>query len=273
MENKNTNKGLLVVIIALLLVVIGLGCVIGYLLINNNENKSEEKIITVEEAKKLIDDYYFDYYSFDLFEAVDNERMTNEDIKNYILNNKILQKNYKNTDCINYKSKLHYDSNYQVYIKDNEEYPLACSESTISYDLLNKLYKELFGNSSKFAKKDFTVLLEKYVYIDNEFEKFYSYGTGFGGEESRRFYDVIDTKLVDDELEIIVGHVSYISDIDDLQTCKSSINGMPIYECSELDNLNVADNIIKNNINIVNKYKMTFFKENNIYKLKNIEKQ
>lgn len=48
---------------------------------------------------------------------------------------------------------------------------------------------------------------------------------------------------------------------------------MPNYSCSQLESKSVTESIIKNNVDKVKKYKMTFFKEDNTYKLKNIEKQ
>ena len=227
------------------------------------DTKEEEKI-TLEEVNELIDKYTKALMFVNIFKTND----LSDEIKDLISFTNLSDNDFKKIDCQGYDEELVYDSNIQGY--RNSEY-LVCGGAYFDYSTINKIYHDLFGNSNDFSKKDFNFSLNKYKYLGktDTFEQYYILG---GIEGSKVYiYSVIEQKIMDNNLIVTVGYVEY-EDVSLTGEYISNIDGMPKYTEDEMSKSNYSK-IINDNIDLVEKYELTFVKEEGMYKLNKIEKR
>lgn len=236
------------------------------------EDIKEEEKITLDDVNFLIDKYTKNFIFANIFKDI---QLSNE-MKVKISYTNLSENDFITLDCLDYSEKLEYDSNYSA-IKNNKEMRykdsenLYCYENSFSYLTINNIYHELFGNSVNFPKDDFKVGLSKYKYssINDRFEEY----VVISGIEYMNInvYSVIDYEIKDNNLIVNVGYVEY-NNVNDENIYVSDISGMPKYTEGEMDKSNYSK-IINDNIDLVEKYELTFFKEDGMYKLNRIEKR
>ena len=167
MEEKNSNRGLVVGLIICIIIILLLTGLLAWKFIdkdsnnknnevNTNEKQEETTSYDLTDAKKLIDKYLtngvgsfgLDYYF---------EKGYDNDAKGYLAYQNIKKNQIKMVSCeeiYSGNSDFTYDGNGSWYNSESLFCDGTTSTTAVSYDALNEVYKELFGSDEKLPKED-----------------------------------------------------------------------------------------------------------------------
>ena len=243
----------------------------------NNDNTQVENDYNIDDAKKLVYKYYKDGIIHGLNVGSDDWDLTYDMQKNFlsILTLHVTEKDWKTVACS--KVAKEGEGGYEGrYMLDGYE----CTGKSISYEFMNKLYKELYGSSKTLPKQSGEIDIIKYEDVGavpaylayNKENNIFVLGSFLGDENgpyANHYYSTIKSaKLKQGKLVISLAYIALL-DYD----CESN----PIYQIgqekikpddSRIKGL-TPDQIMNKYLNQLDAFEFTFIKEGNNYILEN----
>lgn len=283
-ENNQAILGVIIVISIIIASIIGAVLIYKFLIskpnkkVDNNINNNNTNItpiepektipnITKEEAKAIIDKYYFAISSNDNLFTVSLDDNTKKSIA---LRN--ISSDIKEVPCEEISG---YSLSDGVCI--NNEKGNTTQGRTIDYDILNNKYKYLFGKSNEISKetiKDINnVTTWEYDEIKNTFLEVFVI-TGFEGIPSYTTYAVKDFAQNKEELVINVGYVNIApKELNGEYVLSTIIGGEEVtYTEEQTKEPNFEQEFLNKYLDKLDTYEFIFKYEDDHYVLKNMRK-
>lgn len=278
-------KNLIITILSIL--VLGLG---GYLVydkaldkdvkeeVKEESSKQESKNFDLAEAKKLVDKYTLDFLFWEnMFQGT-----MSEDDKIYLAIKYTESTNIDYT-CSEAFPGSKFENGSYVFTQDNSKG--TCYDNNeygeeYTYDSLNKVYKELFGNNKEIPKKMISgVVCSKYAYSE-KYDAYINVSGGCGGAYYQSsYYDVFSANETSDTLEIIINYVEFRFNEYDKKYYVSQNTNINVsvddpHDVTDEQIKNLYDRAIKElDEDEIPKYKFTFKKSDTGYYLDSIIKE
>ena len=260
-----------IVIIILSVIILGLG---GYLVYDkvidkdvNNNNEEETNVEHKEEdydlalAKELVDKYYDAYQAGSSFDNMDETAMLKNAFfkaqKDYSC--KELYENDERATGYEFERDTGNPVSYRVEIDDKTHLLCGYYSHIVSYENMNKIYKELYGKNLEVEKQRFGYRPTT-IYYDPKHDVFaLSQFQGGSGYQEEKFYDVKSAKIVEGQLIIDIGYEIF-TPCDGEKLCSSNYLKAFTYNTT----MNESD-FIKENLNDFDTYRFVFEKEDDHY--------
>lgn len=221
MEEKNSNKGLIICLIICIIIILVLTGLLVWKFIDkdsNNENtpvdtneKQEETVsYDLEDAKELIDKYVgYDGGAMVFSQYFENGY--NNAAKAYLAISQLPNTKFNTVNC-----KSIYSDNKDVIYSDDQGYLIeslnaACSRVTttsVPYDTLNDIYKELFGSNEVLSKEDVSFSFFRYDYDEKTNQFILLQFQGGGADTTHYGYGIKSANKTGNTLVIDVGYYS-----------------------------------------------------------------
>lgn len=276
MEEKNSNRGLVVgLIICIIIILLLTGLLVWKFIdkdsnnenteVNTNEKQEETTSYDLTDAKKLIDKYASIYFGNNVFEnGYDYSAKVKLAINNLSINH------FSSVNCENLyvnNNEFKYDGNGYF----SEKFKSACDENSksISYDILNNKFKELFGKDAELEKSS---IIDQQLDYDSNLNQFIRLTPRFGGALAGiHEYGIKTASKTGNILVIDVGYYTLEPD-----------SNMTTYSTSLTDKKYTRDEIDKDTFNIeffnefkdkMDTYRFTFEYEVDHYVLKDMKKR
>ena len=277
MEEKKSSGAVVVVAILCLLI----GCAGGYFIATNLNNGSEvkenkeavEKTVDTEEAKTLVYKYYKDGLINNI--NLDNEKWDQTyNIEENMLSVLLLhvsKNDWKEVDCSTVAKKGTGDFE-GTYLLDD----YSCSGEAVSYELMNKMYKELYGPGKELPKKSGEVNIIRKENVGsvpaylayNEANNIFVLGEVMGdenGPHENHYYSTIkNVKTEGNKLVVTLAYLALL-DWDTVSNPSYQIGQERVKpDDAKIKGL-TAEEIMKKYINQLDTFEFTFVKENGTY--------